>query len=272
MKRLLIFMALAIATITVFAQQVTDTIPIVHTTGESALDFLKTNAWNLGLIVFLLISEWLGSTGKVKEGSIYAWILNMIGKIIRSKTDVVRTKKAAFMSLDDRNRELEGKNYKPPKVSSKTPLIILLLFAFGLSASAQGPWDGFFKPMTKGTFYTKTKSLTAGEEKLWVFRPAVEGSAMKITYDKDLKQWNTASFTMIGMGVGYQHYIANGDDIYNNFGFNLLMLYTAVPTEETKSGISLAGTVSALKFLDFGVGYDFDLKAPFGLMGIKYNF
>ena len=91
-------------------------------------------------------------------------------------------------------------------------------------------------------------------------------------YDTELKQVSSASFTSLGLGLGYQHYV-NVDGLpYNNFGFNFLMLYTAIPTETTKSGISLAGTVSALKFIDIGVGFDFDVKQIFGLMGIKYNF
>jgi len=95
---------------------------------------------------------------------------------------------------------------------------------------------------------------------------------MKLMYDKELKQVSSSSFTSLGLGLGYQHYINIDGVPYNNFGFNFLMLYTAIPTETTKSGISLAGTVSALKFIDLGVGYDFDVKQIFGLMGIKYNF
>ena len=152
--------------------------------------------------------------------------------------------------------------------------LIVLLFFVGLTLTgySQSKFDGFFQPVTKGKFVVKTKAMTPGSENLWLFRPAVSVSAIKLTHDKDTKQWTSSSFTSAGFGLGFQHYIDNGETIYNNFGFNLLMLYTAVPTETTETGISLAGTISALKFLDFGVGYDFDLKQVFGLMGIKYNF
>jgi hypothetical protein len=264
MKKLFILFGLLLLTsATIFARQATDTIPIVHTQGETIMAFLKTNAWNLALIVFLLISEWLGSTNKVKEGSIWAWIVNMIGKIIRNKTDLVTTKKAMFMTTQQ---------YDLARKSLKFLIMALLLSAAGITAMAQSKWDGFFKPVTRDHFYYAARSQAAGMENIWKFRPAVEISAAKISYDKDLKQWSSAAFTSIGMGIGFQHYIDNGGTIYNNFGFNVLMLYTAVPTEQTQAGISIAGTVSALKFIDVGAGYDFQIKQVFILTGIKYNF
>ena len=149
-------------------------------------------------------------------------------------------------------------------------LILASLCGAGISQKA---FDGFFQPMSAQRFdrMVATKALD-GTPKLWLFRPVVSITAMKLIYDKELKQVNSSSFTSIGTGIGYQHYI-NVDGLpYNNFGFNLLMLYEAIPTETTKSGISLAGTVSALKFIDVGIGFDFDVKQVFGLMGIKYNF
>jgi len=154
-------------------------------------------------------------------------------------------------------------------------LIVLLAFiAFAVTAIAQSPWDGFFRPMSIQHFdkMVAHKGIKADVPRLWAFRPAVEISAMKLSYNKDSKQWSSSSFTSVGMGIGYQHYIYVDESPYNNFGFNILMLYNAVPTETAEAGISLAGTVSALKFIDIGIGYDFQMKKAFGLMGIKYNF
>jgi hypothetical protein len=154
----------------------------------------------------------------------------------------------------------------------KKLIVILFLASLTLAGYSQSPFSGFFKPVTSGSFYVKTKDMTPGSENVWLFRPAISVSAIKLTYEKDTKQWNSASFTSAGFGLGFQHYVDNGGTIYNNVGFNLLLLYTAVPTEQTEAGISLAATISALKFLDFGAGYDFAQKQFFGLMGIKYNF
>jgi hypothetical protein len=156
----------------------------------------------------------------------------------------------------------------------KRLVVFLSFLAICAYIHSQEAWKGFFQPMSAQRFdrMVATRGDRSIYPKLWVFRPAVSITAMKLIYDKELKQLSSTSFTSLGIGAGYQHYI-NVDGLpYNNFGFNLLMLYTAIPTETTKSGISLAGTVSALKFIDLGVGYDFDVKQAFGLMGIKYNF
>lgn len=154
-------------------------------------------------------------------------------------------------------------------------LVVFLVFiTICAYVHSQEAWDGFFQPMSAQKFdrMVASRGDRSINPKLWLFRPAVSISAMKLMYDKELKQVSSSSFTSLGIGAGYQHYI-NVDGLpYNNFGFNCLLLYSAIPTETTKSGISLAGTVSALKFIDLGIGFDFDVKQVFGLMGIKYNF
>ena len=153
-------------------------------------------------------------------------------------------------------------------------LLILVLASLCGAGISQNAWDGFFQPMSAQHFdkVVAQRGVKGINPKVWVFRPAVEVSAIKMTYDKELKQVNSSSFTSMGVGLGFQHYIDIDGMPYNNFGFNLILLYSAIPLETTKTGMSLAGTVSALKFLDVGVGYDFDVKQVFGLMGIKYNF
>lgn len=255
MKKFLMIIGLLLIAVLAFGQQVTDTIPIVHTTGESIVDFLKNNAWNLALIVFLLVSEWLGSTGKVKEGSIYAWIINMIGKIIKGKADVIKSKKVGFQVI----------------------IFAVLFSGMGITATAQGPFDGFFKPVTNVQYLKHIKAKSVAEvvpSGTWFVRPAVEAVGMKYTYNKDLKQVEVGSFLATGFGVGYQHYVESNGEPYNNYGFNLLLLFNTIPLEEStnEAGISLAGTFSALKFIDIGGGYDFAMKELFVLTGLKLNF
>jgi hypothetical protein len=154
----------------------------------------------------------------------------------------------------------------------KKLLILLFLVILSIASYSQSKFEGFFKPVDSYQFQKHIKDSKEAATSVWLFRPAVSVSAMKLTYDKTTKVWSSASFTSAGLGVGYQHYIESSGEPYNNFGFNLLLLYTAVPTEQTTAGLSLAGTISALKFIDVGGGYDFDLKKVFGLLGIKYNF
>lgn len=268
MKKVIVFgILLGMMIGTLIAQQVADTIPIVHTTGESIMDFLKANAWNLALIVFLLVSEWLGSTGKVKEGSIYAWLINLIGKIIRSKTDLVKTKKAKFMTAEE---------MKFAKLA-KTIVLIVLMSGIGLTASAQLTFKGFFKPVKQGEFYSHFKGISAdkaGGEMLWLVRPAVNIGSMKYMKNSETKKVEVSNYVASGFGIGIQHYVDSDGTPFNNYGFNLLCLFNTLPLSDgtQNAGMSVAGTFGFMKVIDVGAGYDFDVKKAFVLTGIKYNF
>lgn len=86
----------------IFGQEIADSsATIVYNFGDSIMEFLTQNAWTIAWALFFVASEWLGKTGKVKEGSVYAWILNLIGSIIKKKGTVVKTQKAKFMNNDE---------------------------------------------------------------------------------------------------------------------------------------------------------------------------
>lgn len=239
--------------------QVIDTIPVIHTTGEAISTFLKNNAWNLALIVFLLLSEWLGTTGKVKEGSIYAWIINMIGKIIRSKTDLVSTRKAKFMD-EDTLKAIRG---------AKILVFALLLSGMGLTVGAQGRWDGFLKPVSSNAQFLKGPGEKSYEFK---FRPAAEMTAVQILYDKETKLWTSSTFHSAGLGLGLQHYVEGTEGPVNNYGFNALLMLDATPTEDKGAGFGVAATMNIPHFVTFGGGYNFTFKKPYVLLGAVYNF
>ena len=147
-------------------------------------------------------------------------------------------------------------------------LILFLVFAFIVIA---GYSQAFFKPVTKDVFVFD-KDMKAINPSVWLFRPAVSITAVQFTYDKATKVWNSNAFSSAGLGVGYQHYIDVNGEPYNNFGFNVLMLFNYLPEQTAETGFSFAGTVSALKFIEAGAGYNVQLKSFFILTGIKYNF
>lgn len=158
----------------------------------------------------------------------------------------------------------------------KKLLILMAFVAITISGFSQSAWDGFLRPVTYQQFKNHVtanslKQATAGSS-VWLFRPAIEISATQLIYDRSTKDWTSSSFTSAGLGLGYQHYIDNNGTPYNNYGFNLLMLFTAIPTETSPASISFAGTFSALKFIDVGGGYNVTTKNPFVLLGITYNF
>lgn len=258
MKRKLFFLALFACLSIIAIGQVTDTTATVtYSFGDSLKDFLTKNMWTLIFTGFFLLSEWLGQTGKIKEGSVFALVINWIGKFLRSKA-VVKSKKAAFMD------EVEYKMARGLKIA----IIAVLLSGIGISASAQSKWDGFFKPVTM----EKVAGIKSAGQSQWLFRPAIELSALQFTYDKTEKEWLSSSIQSAGVGIGYQHYITVNDKAYNDFGFNALLLFDLVPAETSATAISGALTVSALSFVNVGAGYTFGLNKFFLLSGITYNF
>ena len=159
----------------------------------------------------------------------------------------------------------------------KKLLVLMAFVAISISTFSQGAWTGFFQPVGHQQFETRLKGIaslrgTAVTSSVWLFRPAIEISATQLVYDRTSKQWSSSSFTSAGLGLGYQHYVDNNGVPYNNYGFNLLLLVNAIPTETAPASVSAAGTVSALRFIDVGGGYNFGTKNPFVLLGITYNF
>jgi hypothetical protein len=154
----------------------------------------------------------------------------------------------------------------------KIAVLAIMLSGIGLTANAQ-----FFKPVDKNMFQPKTSfnSFMATPEDnatKWLIRPAVSVSAMQLYYDKATKAFNATSFTSIGFGAGYQHFIASDTEPFNDWGVTALILFEAVPTETTSAGISGAITINALRFVNAGLGYNFQNNKVFLLTGITYNF
>jgi hypothetical protein len=254
MKKLFAFLTLlAVTAFAVFAAQ-PDTIPTnIITGGDSILEILKSNWAVLAIIAYSCLEFWLGQTGKIKEGSFLALVLNFIGKFIRKQLPVVKGK---FMS-EEQFKAVRG---------LKTIVIIIGLSFFSLAASAQGSWDGFFKPKS-GTPYT----LKADGDKSvqWFFRPAANMTALQFTYNKDLETFEASTFSSAGIGLGYQHYVEHNGIIINNFGLNLLLVLDA---SQGSAGTGAAFTVNALQFVNIGLGYSISNKTLFIPIGAVWNF
>lgn len=162
----------------------------------------------------------------------------------------------------------------------KKVVIISMLFLMTIVTMGQSKWSGFFKPVTTAnniTFRTAMRNRVEegfeaeGKASVWLFRPVVTLSAVQFTWDVTSKQFNSSAFSSTGMGISYAHYIDVNNAPYNNFGFNLLVLMNTSDTENPAS-VSLAGTVSALKFVSLGAGYDLGRKVFFMLTGVSYSF
>lgn len=282
-KRTLITMAiLAIISAFMFGQDSTN---VVVTVGDDMpiMDFLKTNGWALAFIVFTLVETWVGSTGKIKDGSVLALILNWISKLLRSKSPLVKSKEEnRKVHLVKREAEMKAKKAKQfPKLPAII-LIALALSGFAMpSMQAQAPqqskWDGFWKPVDGKIFISENLASDGTEftmdNSAWKFRPQFTLTAMKFVRTKeDDKVFDVSSFTSGGAGVGYQWYVNNNGSAYNIFGASALILLDATPTKTTGAGVSIAGAINALEYINVGIGYDFREKDVFLMAGINYTF
>ena len=153
---------------------------------------------------------------------------------------------------------------------------ILFLIGFillSLIGKAQDKWDGFFKPVPQFTFQRLSNERDIAVTDMWLFRPTVHVSAIQFTYNKDLKQFDASSLTTAGAGVSYSHFIeVDGGEAYNNFSVNGLILFNMVPTETVQSGVGAAITITALRYINAGCGYNITGKQFFILTGVTISF
>ena len=279
MKQLFFLLLLLLVTIVTFGQTDSTTITLGYSEGTPVLDILKNNMWALIAFAWIIVTTWLAESGKIKSGSILSLVINFVGKFILGKADIVKTKKANFMTekeLDKAStvrtaREVKKEEKKKKFAQSgKIILFALVLSGIGIAANAQS-WQGFFKPVSINP-QAKAMSERAGPTSVWLFRPTVEISAVQLVWNKTSKQFDATSLNSAGLGIGYQHFIDNEGVPYNNYGFNGLILFDIIPTETTSMSISGAVTVSVFQFVNAGVGFNFGLKTPFLLTGATVKF
>ena len=139
-------------------------------------------------------------------------------------------------------------------------LIIVLLF---VSIGTFG--QGFFGPVNRDMFKGTDKSL-AGE---WLVRPVVQVTAMQFILKSPVE---VVSFSQIGTGVSYAHFVERNGEPYQDFSVNGLVLFGQDLAGVAPANISLAATVSVFQYLNVGAGFDFGVKKMFILTGVAFNF
>lgn len=252
--------------------------------------FLKLNASDLlkGLLVAVITALLTGLYALVQAGAEFNWITLNPVVLASVGAGLSYLIKNLFTNSDDQVLTAEkGLNNRSVNGMSRILILAVLLSGIGLSASGQvpahpaprgeqikkvSPWSGFFKPVDKNLLSISTRKGVESQT-VWLFRPTVEVSAMQFLPSKTPGVvFEVATFQSAGMGLSYQHYVNVNDVPYNNYGLNLLLLFDQIPRETTSVNLSLAGTVNALQFLNFGVGYNFGMNKIFLLTGLTYNF
>jgi hypothetical protein len=146
----------------------------------------------------------------------------------------------------------------------KKLLIALSLLLTVTLCQAQSIWQ----PVPSTLFKAKSAPFgVVATPGTWIPRFSAAVVATQFTYNKETKNLDMSSFSKVGMGISYVHYVPVNDVPYNNFSLNGFVFF---PTND--SGISVAVTVSALQYISAGIGYDVKLKSPFALTGLTYTF
>jgi hypothetical protein len=92
---------------------------------------------------------------------------------------------------------------------------------------------------------------------------------MQIYKNRDTKAWETSTFSSAGAGISIQHFVqANGIPV-EDYGFTALVMFDVSGATQT---VSPALTVTALQYINAGIGYNPKLKVPFLMLGINYSF
>ena len=145
-------------------------------------------------------------------------------------------------------------------------LLILTIVMLTIMVGAQG----LFKPVPATLFKDKGITPKAGENySAWLPRISAGIVANQFTYNKDTEEIEMSAFSKVGLGMSYAHYILIDDKPYNNYSFSGFVFF---PTEEPMSSLSLVATISTLRYINLGMGYDFGIKKVFALTGVAYTF
>ena len=140
-------------------------------------------------------------------------------------------------------------------------------------SDSQSVWNGFFKPVPDNLFNFSTSSspLVAISSSAWIPRPALSIIAAKWWINKETKKVDFAPFSAIALGIGWEHYTPTSDidpTPYNDFGFNGLLFLGENICIGATFNYNLAGTA----MIHFGADYNFPLKRPEILTGVKFEF
>jgi hypothetical protein len=187
---------------------------------------------------------------------------NSEGEIMRSE-----------LSAERKRTERASRPPAPKKKRGITrSMMIVILLSLGATINAQSKWDGFFKPVTADRLQVADRSLSGA----FLFRPAatIIATEFRLSYnDEGFDGIVSSPLSKAGIGVSYAHYIMSGEEPFNDWSVNGMLMF---PTNGN-TNMGLAVTVSALRYINLGLGYDFIKGSPFRenlffLTGVQYTF
>jgi hypothetical protein len=260
MKKTIILMILFFVTVVTFGQVVeqdsTGSATVVYTFGDSLMQFLSKNWATIAFTLLFVLSEWLGQTGKVKEGSVWAWIINLVLKLFKSKATGIQTKKAVFMSDDKLMSSVKGVN-RVKGNHFRTIILICLLSGVGMSISAQSVW----KPLPKDLFKILNSNLKQGQNAIthtWLWRIDGTFAVTESVYNSNIGDYQTSVFSGVGPTFGINLFVPKSKidpTPYNILGFSGGILVGTDFYNMSLSSLKAVIMAKVFEYAKFGVSY-----------------
>ena len=197
MKKRMFLMSVFIGLTFLLIAQDTVHIDIQHVKGESVWDFLKSNWWGIGAIILLCISEWMGESPNISEGSIYKKIVNWLTSFF--------VKKATYTSPKVKRAMKHG-------IVRKASGVIILLLSLSFTTFSQS----ILKPIPKNYFEQKKDYFYKSEipvqkttDLIW----RMDGTIIidEVVYDKELNKWVSNPISGVGPVIGLSKITASPD-------------------------------------------------------------
>jgi len=154
----------------------------------------------------------------------------------------------------------------------KTLKIITLFLIVTVTVNAQSPWSGFFKPVKVENSKLKAIFGQTSTFSIWLFRPTISLSAIKMQYVGGDKSFENSSLQTLGTGISYQQITTTDAVVYTNLAVNGLVLYNMDFSGTKPINLGIAATVGVFNnLISGGIGFDFGQKYPFILLNASLN-
>ena len=91
MKKFFVMIALFVIALFAFGQTTDSTAVVTYNFGESLMEFLKANMWTLAFVILYFLSEWIGESETIPEGSVLRKIVNILFGLVKKKAGYFAT-------------------------------------------------------------------------------------------------------------------------------------------------------------------------------------
>lgn len=146
----------------------------VYIKGQSLWEVIKLNWWALAALFYTIVEYYLGKSGKIKEGSVWHWLINLIGRQIFKKAELIKTKetnRAVYLANKARKDFIRRQKSAP---ITKILIVAVILAGLSLSLSAQKAHPYRWYPFAKSIPSVMANNLPMySKDSTLYFAPAV---------------------------------------------------------------------------------------------------